>query len=364
MNHRERTRRIQRRLCAWYDQYQRRLPWRNARDPYVVWVSEIMLQQTQVETVKPYFKRFLDRFPTVEVLSRAPLDAVLKAWEGLGYYGRARNMHRAAKRIVGEFGGKLPRSRAELLSLPGVGRYTAGAVASIAFGLDEPVLDGNVARVLCRVFLVRTPPKEPRTQKRLWTLARSLLPSGRAGEFNQAMMDLGATVCTPRKPACDVCPLATLCRARGKGIEGRLPARSRRKPLPHHEICVGVVWKSGRILIDRRRSEGLLGGLWEFPGGKRRRGESREACVAREVSEELGVRVRVGMPLVTVRHAYSHFRVTIHVFECDWVSGCPRARECAAWKWARPRDLGRYAFPAANRRIIAALTSRILARGA
>ncbi len=346
---------LQSQLLAWYRKHRREMPWRGAADPYAVWVSEIMLQQTQVATVRPYYARWMKRFPDVRALARATPGAVLKAWEGLGYYSRARNLHAAAKRVVTDFGGEVPRTAESLRSLPGIGRYTAGAIASIAFGLDEPVLDGNVARVLCRVSLVKRPPKEPRTQRALWGIARELLPAGRAGDFNQALMDLGATVCTPRNPQCPRCPVEPFCRARAEGLEGRLPARSRRKPLPHHEICVGVVRKAGRILIDRRNDDGLLGGLWEFPGGKRRRGESRQACVRREVLEELGVRVRVGAPVATVRHAYSHFRVTIHAFECDWVSGRPRAIACAAWRWARPQDLGRYAFPAANRRIISAL---------
>jgi len=344
-------------LLAWFATHERQMPWRGSPDPYAVWVSEVMLQQTQVATVTPYYERFLRRFPDVGALARARLDDVLKTWEGLGYYSRARNLHAAAKTIVADLDGEIPRTVEGLCELPGIGRYTAGAIASIAFGLDEPVLDGNVARVLSRVFLVRTPPKEPRTATRLWDLARELLPKGRAGEFNQALMDLGATVCTPRKPACIVCPIAPVCRARAKGLQDALPAKSRRKPLPHHEICVGVVRKKGRVLIDRRKPEGLLGGLWEFPGGKRRKGESREACVRREVLEELGVRARVGERFAVVRHAYSHFRVTIHAFECEFESGRPRAIRCAAWKWVRPREFVRFAFPAANRRIIAALAA-------
>ncbi len=345
---------IRTRLLRWFSLHKREMPWRGRTDPYAVWVSEIMLQQTQVATVRPYYERFMKRFPDVGSLARARLDAVLKAWEGLGYYTRARNLHTAAK-LVSSRGGGIPRTPEGLRELPGIGRYTAGAIASIAFGLDEPVLDGNVARVLCRVFLVKTPAKDPRTERRLWAIARELLPAGRAGEFNEALMDLGATVCTPRSPSCATCPIEALCTARAKGMEELLPVKVRRKPVPHYEICVGIVRKRGRILIDRRPEEGLLGGLWEFPGGKRERGESREECVRREVLEELGIRVRVGRKVAVVRHAYSHFRVTIHAYECAFVSGRPRAIRCSAWKWARPSELSRYAFPAANARIIAAL---------
>jgi A/G-specific adenine glycosylase len=318
--------------------------------------------QTQVATVKPYYERFLKWFPDVRALARAPLDRVLKSWEGLGYYSRARHLHAAARQIDRQFGGELPRTMEQLLALPGIGRYTAGAIASIAFGLDEPVLDGNVTRVLCRVFLIARPPKDALTQKMLWDISRRLIPAGRASAFNQALMDLGATVCTPRNPACPKCPLKGICRARAEEMQGELPVKARRKPLPHQEIGAGIVWRNGRVLIDRRKSEGLLGGLWEFPGGKRLKGESLEECVVREVREELGVRVRVRSRLVTVKHAYTHFRITLHAFECDYISGRPRALGCTAWKWARPGELGRFAFPSANQKIIAALRAHTPSR--
>ena len=353
----ERIRRTRRRLRSWYARHARDLPWRRTRDPWAVWVSEVMLQQTQVATVVPYFERFMKRFADVPALARAPLDDVLKCWEGLGYYGRARNLHKAAKVVVDAFGGELPRAADELRRLPGVGRYTAGAIASIAFGCDEPVLDGNVTRVLCRVFRVRTAPKETATQKTLWSLARDLMPRGRAGEFNQALMDLGATVCTSRRPACPRCPLRGVCLARARGEETSLPVRTPRRPVPHWDVAVAVIRKRGRILIARRKPEGLLGGLWEFPGGKRRRNESLETCVVREVREELGLEVRIRRALVTARHAYTHFRVTLHAFECDHVSGRPRPTAADAWTWVRPDDLDDYAFPGGSRKIIDALRS-------
>ncbi|MBM4045775.1 MAG: A/G-specific adenine glycosylase [Planctomycetes bacterium] len=358
---------MQRRLLVWFRRDQRDLPWRRTRDPYAIWVSEIMLQQTQVATVEPYFERFLKRFPTVKALAQAPLGAVLKVWEGLGYYSRARNLHRAAKLVVSEFGGRLPGTMDELLTLPGIGRYTAGAIASIAFGQDEPVLDGNVTRVLCRVFRIRQNPKAGKTQQKLWSLARQLIPPGKAGAMNQALMELGATVCVPREPRCAVCPLSVakkpvpiigtgfFCLARLHGEQDDLPLKTKRKPVPHHDIAAGVIWKGSRILIDQRKPEGLLGGLWEFPGGKRRPRESLAAALVREAREELGVQVEVLRPLVTVQHAYSHFRITLHVFHCRHVSGRPRALGCAAWKWVTLPELGRYAFPAATHKVIAAL---------
>jgi len=347
---------IQAALLAWFRRTKRDLPWRRTRDPYAIWVSEIMLQQTQVETVRPYFSRFLHRFPDVQTLADASIEDVLKIWEGLGYYARARNLHRASGQIVREFRGELPRTVPELMKLPGIGRYTAGAIASIAFGRDEPVLDGNVTRVLCRVFRIRRPPKAASTQRRLWFLARRLIPAGKAGLFNQALMDLGATVCTPREPQCTRCPLRSFCLARRHSDQQRLPRRVRRKPLPHHDVVAAIIWKNGRVLIDRRKPDGLLGGLWEFPGGRREAGESLPDAVVREVREELGVRVRVLHPLTTVRHAYSHFRITLHAFECSYVSGRPRALGCAAWRWVPVDELHQYAFPRANHNILAILS--------
>ena len=345
-------------LLAWFDKNARDLPWRRTRDPYAIWVAEIMLQQTQSDTVKPYYQKFLKRFPTVRRLAKARLDDVLKVWEGLGYYSRARNLHLAAGRIVRDFGGRVPQVRDDLLKLPGVGRYTAGAIASIAFNQDEPVVDGNVTRVLCRLFRIRQDPRSSGTQKRLWRLAEELLPSGKARLFNQAMMELGATVCLPRNPRCDECPLGRMCGAKAHGEQEKLPRRVRKKPLPRHTVVVAVIYKNGKILIDKRKPGGLLGGLWELPGGKVAKGESLKAALLREVREELGVRVRVVRPLVTVQHSYSHFSVTLHAFVCDYESGRPRCVGCVDYKWVLPKQLDKYAFPAANTKIFAALPRR------
>lgn len=349
------VKRIQMALLRWYGRHRRDLPWRRTGDPYAIWISEIMLQQTQVATVIPYFERFLKRFPTVRALAAAPLDEVIKLWEGLGYYSRARFLHQAAGRIVGQFNGKIPQEPQELLKLPGIGRYTAGAIASIAYGLDEPVLDGNVQRVLCRVFRVRRNPKETRTQQALWRIARTLIPAGRASEFNQALMDLGATICVPRNPRCPVCPLRTLCQARQHDEQGEIPVKVRRRPLPHFDIAAGVIWKGRKILIDQRKPEGLLGGLWEFPGGKREPGESLEACLRREVYEELRIRITVRHPLIAVDHTFSHFKITLHTFACEYRSGRPKAVGCADFRWVMLDDLDTYPFPKANRRVIAYL---------
>ena len=342
-------------LLKWFGHNARNLPWRRTKDPYAIWVAEIMLQQTQSDTVKPYYHRFLKRFPTVRQLARARLDTVLKLWEGLGYYSRARNLHLAAKRIVRDFAGRFPRTKQDLLTLPGVGLYTAGAIASIAFNQDEPVVDGNVMRVLCRLFRIREDPHSGKVRKNLWDLAESLLPSGRAGFFNQALMELGATVCLPRSPQCGVCPLGRICSAKEHGEQQKLPVRVRQKPLPRHKVVVAVIHKNGRILIDKRKPNGLLGGLWEFPGGKVKKGESLKTTLTREVREELGVTVRILRPLATVQHSYSHFSVTLHAFECAHTSGTPKCHTCADYKWVHPKQLKNFAFPAANKKIMASL---------
>ncbi len=352
MNRQMRRVQIQQVLRDWFAENARDLPWRRARDSYAIWVSEIMLQQTRVPTTIPYYERFLRRFPTVQHLARARLDTVLKWWEGLGYYSRARNLHRAAQEIVLRFNGQIPETKDDLLTLPGIGRYTAGAIASIAFGRREPLVDGNVERVLCRVFRIQGNPKDASTRKKLWAIAEELLPRSHVGQFNQALMELGSEVCMPRNPRCEECPLKQLCEAKRHGEQDRLPTRTVRKPPPSHVVVVGVIYRNGRILIDKRKPKGLLGGLWEFPGGKVRPGESLEAALHREVREELDIAIEVGREISVVDHSYAHFRVRIHAFECKHLSGEPRCIACADLKWVRPGELGRHAFPAANKKII------------
>jgi A/G-specific adenine glycosylase len=346
---------IQDRLLVWAHAHRRDLPWRGERDPYRVWISEVMLQQTRVETVIPYYRRFLARFPTLRSLAEADLDEVLKAWEGLGYYARARNLHRAARRVMEHHGGQLPAEREALLALPGIGPYTVGAILSLAFGQDAAVLDGNVRRVLSRLFAVDGDPRSAATRRKLWNLAEALLPPGQAGLFNEALMDLGATVCTPRDPRCADCPLSEGCQGHQGGDPERYPTRVQRRPLPHYDVAAGVIWRGDQLLISKRHTDDLLGGLWELPGGTRESGETLEECLVREVREELGIEIAVGDLMMAVRHAYTHFRVTIHVFHCRYLSGQPQALGCADWRWVRPDELDDFAFPAADRRIISSL---------
>ncbi len=339
------------RLLDWYAAHARDLSWRGHVDAYAVWVREVMLQQTRVETVGPYFERWMARFPTIAALAAASEEEVLALWEGLGYYSRARNLHRAAREVVVRYGGALPRDLEALRALPGVGAYTAGAIASFAFGLDEPVVDGNVRRVFSRLFDLTAPVGSTALERRLWALAREHLPPGRAADFNQALMDFGATVCTPRTPRCEACPLADLCRARALGVVDERPVRRRKAVTPHYRVVAGVIQRDGEVLIARRPSNGLLGGLWEFPGGKVEPGEALPEALRRELWEELRVRVQVGEPVGVYRHAYSHFRVTLYAFRCCIKEGRLQPLEHSDIAWVSPRHLSEYPMGKIDRQI-------------
>jgi A/G-specific adenine glycosylase len=341
-------------LLRWYAEHRRRLPWREEPTPYRVWVSEVMLQQTQVSRVVEYFERFATRFPDVGALARARLDDVLRLWQGLGYYARARALHQAAKVMAKRFAGELPPSEAALLALPGVGRSTAGAILSIGFGRPVAVLDANVARVLVRLQAIEKPWPRVRGSSDLWHLAAQLLDRERPGDWNQALMELGALLCTPSHPRCPSCPVRRWCRAFSLGKADELPRRTAPRAKPLYEVAVGVIVEGGRVLISRRPTEGLLGGLWEFPGGKVEPGETPAEALERELLKELGVHVAVGKPMTAVRHAYSHFRVRLHPFLCRLAPG-ERVRSSATAKWVWPSQLSRYAVPAATLRIIAEL---------
>ncbi|MGH2535997.1 MAG: A/G-specific adenine glycosylase [Candidatus Promineifilaceae bacterium] len=349
---------IGRRLLAWWDAGHADLPWRGRRDPYAIWVAEIMLQQTQVATVIPYYERWLAHFPTLADLAAADLDEVLKLWEGLGYYARARNLQAAARTVAERHGGRLPSSARELARLKGIGPYTAGAIASIAFDQPAPILDGNVIRVLTRLFDLKGNVATAATRRRLWQLAEEALPESRPGDFNQALMELGQRICLPAAPRCLLCPLAELCLARQRGTELERPVRPPRKRPPHHDVSAGVIWDSaGRLLVTRRPARGLLGGLWDFPGGRCEPGESPAGALRREISEQLGLEIQVGPQLAIIPHAYTHFRVSLYVFEAQALSPGPGADDAPAHAWLAPAELAAYAFPATGRKIASLLAA-------
>lgn len=343
---------FRKRLIEWYDKEFRDLPWRGTSSPYEIWISEIMLQQTQVKKVIPYYKKFLHTFPTVNDLANADLSQVLKVWEGLGYYARARNLHKAAKIVVNEHHGAFPSDPEQVRNLPGIGAYTAAAILSIAFGQNLPVLDGNVIRVLSRLFAIDLNTKSAQGKSHLLAIARELLQPGLAGTFNQAMMELGAMVCTPKSPKCGECPLAKKCRAKETNTINSYPIKTPKKERPHYHIAVGIIWRGDEILIARRPEEGLLGGLWEFPGGKLENGETLQQAVAREISEELDVQVSVQELLTVIKHQYTHFKITLHAFHCQYLSGVPKAIGCTEWRWVKKEELDAFAFPTANRKIL------------
>jgi A/G-specific adenine glycosylase len=341
-------------LLSWYHHQGRQLPWRNIDDPYAIWISEIMLQQTQVKTVGPYYSRWLAQFPNVFDLAAADLQAVLKAWEGLGYYARARNLHRAARLIVEQHQGEIPQRFDHLTALPGIGRTTAGGILSSAFNQPVAILDGNVKRVLARLVALKQP--TAKALDPLWHLSEHILDPDHPRDFNQALMDLGATLCTRRQPSCPQCPWQVHCRAYNLNVQSEIPMTETKAPVPHKHIGVAVIWNDhGEILIDRRKQEGLLGGLWEFPGGKIEPNETVEACIRREIQEELGIQVEVRELLTTVTHAYSHFKVTLNVHHCTHLSGEPQPIECDEIRWVTMDTIEEFPFPKANIHIIEAL---------
>jgi A/G-specific adenine glycosylase len=341
-------------IQRWYKAHHRKLPWRETRDPYKIWVSEVMLQQTTVTAVIPYYVRWLELFPDVKSLARASLHKVLKAWEGLGYYQRAGSLHRAARIIRRKHGDLIPADYRDLIALPGVGPYIAAAVLSIAFGKPYPVLDANVRRVGMRLWAI--PGKvNSRTDDILLERIRGLFPARNSGRFNQAMMELGALVCRPRNPSCLLCPLQKFCRAYKRGEQEVIPAPKKR--LYHKiETVVGIISCDGHYLIQKRPPQGLLAGLWEFPGGKREKGETLPEALRRELKEELDVEVRQERLLLRVRHAYTRFQISLFAFECDLVN-FPRLRS-PVHRWVSLGALKRYPFPSGSAKVVRFLEDR------
>ncbi len=335
-------------LLRWYRTHRRELPWRTTRDPYRIWISEIMLQQTTVSAVIPYYKRWLERFPDVESLSRAPLQSVLKEWQGLGYYQRARNLHRAAGIFFRKYAGRIPDDYATLIKLPGFGPYTTAAVLSIAYALPYPVLDANVRRVCMRLMALLG---EANTGKDI-SIRRFLephLPSRKMGTFNQALMELGALVCRSQNPKCLLCPVTEFCKAYEQGVQEVIP-RPRKQTYTQLEAVVGIIQRQDRYMIQKRAEKGLLAGLWEFPGGKVKPPETLEHALYREILEELGVEVTAHTYLTSVEHAYTQYRVKLHAFACRLKEEPKLPRDIH--RWVTLRGMRRYPFPSGSVRLI------------
>lgn len=341
-------------LVAWYKENSRDLPWRRDPTPYKIWISEIMLQQTQVSTVIPYYRRWMQRFKDVQSVAEASAEELLKHWEGLGYYARVQNLQKAARILCDRFNGRFPQDHASLLRLPGIGRYTAGAIMSLAFNEDFPAVDGNVKRVFARLFNISTPINGASASGFLWDKAWQVLPQGRARDFNQALMELGAIICTPKLPQCAVCPVANYCESLALRVVAERPAPGPRKTTQPIQVALGVLVRDNKIFIQKRQDKGLMPGLWEFPGGKLIPGETPEEALYREFSEELELDVCCLDRITTIRHAYTSFRVALHAFFCELrdQKQKPVLHAASEARWVTRDQLSRFAFPAANRKLI------------
>lgn len=346
---------IQKSLLQWFQKHQRLLPWREKYEPYQVWISEIMLQQTQVKTVLPYFDRWMKELPTIQSVAEAPEDKILKLWEGLGYYSRARNLQKAAKYMVEYYNGVFPSDYQQVLALPGVGRYTAGAITSIAFNQNQPLVDGNVIRVLSRLFLYTKNTRLPEAEKQMWEWAQEVLPKAKARYFNQAMMELGALVCTPKTPDCLHCPLNKVCRAYQEDLVSQIPDRGPKKELKQIQVAIAIIRKGGKIFIQKRPNKGLMAGLWEFPGGKIEGDETEREALEREILEEIGISLKNIKLFKKIKHAYTSYKVDLHCFEAEYQAGDIQLKSAIESKWVKPLELKKYPFPAANVRLISEL---------
>ena len=350
---------VRRRLLDWYAIHRRRLPWRETSDPYAIWVSEVMLQQTQVATAVPYYLRFLQRFPTTRRLAEADIQEVLKLWEGLGYYSRARNLHRAAGEVIARFGGRIPDDPTAFQSLPGVGDYIAAAVLSIAFGRVMPVVDGNVKRVLSRLLEMGIPVNRSDAHKAYREPARALISPEHPADFNQAIMELGALVCRPKNPNCPSCPLADMCMAYRHGTTAQYPKRKARRTVPHRQVAIAVILKKGKMLVVQRKMEGLLGGLWEFPAMPADSGMKEPAAIVAMIRQTTGLTVDIDRQLTRIRHAYTHFKLTGDVYLCRHVAGRVRVDGVRSHRWVTLGSLSRLPMHKANHKFMKALEAAL-----
>lgn len=338
---------IRTRLLKWFYNNGRDLPWRKTRDPYAIWVSEVMLQQTQAMTVIPYYQKFLKAFPTVRHLARAELSNVLKIWEGMGYYSRARNLHRASRVVLERYGGIVPDNLKDLINLPGIGRSTAGAILSFAFQKDAPILDANVRRVISRLFAVSDRAIAGKTDALLWKISENLVPEGLSNPFNQALMDLGSMICKPKEPDCALCPLTGSCKARASGNPEKYPSKKIRNAVPHVEAFSAIIQRNGKVLVRQRPPSGLLGGLWEFPNWttKEKQNSKMKLKLRNQIKKDMKVIVNTNELIGTFKHTFSHFKLTLHVFSCQHLGGKAKG------KWISIRNLHLFPMSRIHRRI-------------
>ncbi|MFB6356966.1 MAG: A/G-specific adenine glycosylase [bacterium] len=344
------------RLIKWFQNEARDLPWRMTDDPYKIWVSEIMLQQTRVGTVLDYYDSFLEQFPAVYELANADRDDVLKQWEGLGYYNRARWMHDAAQQIINEYDGEMPVDHEERLKLSGIGEYTSAAIGAFAFGQSKPVVDGNVKRVISRLFGIDNPVDRTDTERRIAHVLEEMLEGvDSPGTLSEAIMELGALVCKPGTPNCERCVVSDNCKAFKDNLQEMLPVTGDSVEKTHHEIAVGVLVKGEHVLIARRPEDRMLGGLWEFPGGKLEGDETEVEALQRELNQEFGIEAHVGPKLDTIEHTYSHMTINLHVYVCTHGGSELERKKDEPWEWAQPENLGEYAFPGSNQSIVSTI---------
>ena len=348
-------------LLHWFTENGRDLPWRRTYLPYHIWVSEIMLQQTQMDRVVVYFNRWLDRFPDIASLAEAREQEVLLLWEGLGYYSRARNLLKTAELLCSRHGGALPEDHGALLQLPGIGRYTAGAIMSLAFNSHHPIVDANVERLFARLFNLAEPVKEKHTHALIWHKATELIPKGKARFFNQALMELGALVCLPRSPHCDACPIHDHCEAFAQGMVGERPVAGKPRKIIPITMVSGVLHHQGKIYIQKRLADDVWPNLWEFPSGRMEVGETPEEALVREYEEETGFAVHELKKITTINHSFTRYRVTLHCYHCRLRGNAtePVLHAAQEYRWAAPHELDNFAFPAPHRRLIKRLAEKL-----
>ena len=336
-------------LLDWYQKNGCNFPWKNSRDPYSIWLSEVMLQQTKISTVLPYYHKWISVFPHIRLVAETHIDNILKLWEGLGYYARARNFHKACQIVLEKHNGEIPKDPSEFLKLPGVGPYIAGAVMSIAFNLPIPAIDGNVVRVVSRLNSINI--SYPKSKKQIDLFLLELIDHDRPGCFNQALMDLGRVICTPSNPSCNICPVKNHCRSFVNKTVNKYPIKVNKSPCPHYHLSVGLIWKDSRILISKRNDSGLLGGLWEFPGGKIRPNENGADSIVRHAQEVLNISIYPVSRVKQIKHAYSHFSFTVEAYRCKFKGGTPATLGCADFRWIYPYETHKFAFHRANHKL-------------